>query len=406
MVADDERASTALRGNPADRKAFSGPSPSCMLNYNPCPLPKWVDWALINSTAMMARTSNTAPDTGFMPEHRWGLISLDNGVGMSEWGKRGAAQSTLEATSAKNCRALKKSGKVARCSIYHNLELALEWVESARRVMDKAHVDRGWFLCWPNGSVYNHATTLDNLTLAQHYIDWRNPEAAEYFIGAIVNSTLIDGVDATFADDREGVPDEHPELQPELHMTAADLTSLQFATQAAGQYLATSLAAVDKTCWDCIGGAQGERNQQPPGCFDSGGHGSGPCPGCTGGVLNCSTARGAACIEDMRRYCAPAMQGRGMFMSWDPSAGEDHNQTLAAFLVGRPPVAYLGGRLHDADWSPLFALDVGSPLGLCEERTPGVFSRAWSNGVAQLDCNTWQARLPFPSVKYNANKLV
>jgi hypothetical protein len=68
--------------------------------------------------------------------------------------------------------------------------------------MDKEHVDRGWFLRWPNGSVYNHATTLDNLTLNQHYRDWRNAEAMAYFVGAIVNSTLLDGVDATFTDDR------------------------------------------------------------------------------------------------------------------------------------------------------------------------------------------------------------
>ena len=83
-------------------------------------------------------------------------------------------------------------------------------------------------------------------------------------------------------------------------------------------------------------------------------------------------------------------------MAWDPSAAAVHNQTLAAFLVARPPVAFLGGRLHDADWSPLFALDVGVPLGLCEEGPPGVFSRAWSKGTATLDCNTWTARLPFP----------
>ena len=269
--------------------------------------------------------------------------------------------------------------------------------------MDKEHIDRGWFLRWPNGSVYNHVTMLDNLTLNQHYRDWRNAEAAAYFVGAIVNSTLLDGVDATFTDDREGVPDEHPELKPELNVTEANVATLQFATQTAGQYIATSLVAAGKTCWDCIGGTQGERNQQPPGCFDNRGPGSGPdtgpCPGCTGGLLNCSTARGAACIKDMRRYCAPSMQGRGMFMSWDPYSAKVHNQTLAAFLVSRPPVAYLGGRLHDADWSPLFALDVGTPLGLCEEQTSGVFSRKWTRGVATLDCNVWQASLPFVSLK-------
>jgi hypothetical protein len=106
-----------LGSNPADKKAFRGPSPSCMLNRNPCPVPDgWSDWALVNSTAMMARTSNT-PDRGFMPAHRWGLISLDNRVGIETWAANGVSRSTLEATSAANCRLLKQSGKVARCSI-------------------------------------------------------------------------------------------------------------------------------------------------------------------------------------------------------------------------------------------------------------------------------------------------
>lgn len=126
--------SKVLRGNPADHRAFAGPSPSCMLNHQPCPLPtSWVadigtaaaahNWALINSTAMMARASNTVPDTGFMPLHRWGLVSLDNGVGIATWAKHGATHASLEATSAANCLALKQQGRVHRCSIYHNLEL-------------------------------------------------------------------------------------------------------------------------------------------------------------------------------------------------------------------------------------------------------------------------------------------
>jgi hypothetical protein len=61
-------------------------------------------------------------------------------------------------------------------------------------------------------------------------------------------------------------------------------------------------------------------------------------------------------------------------------------------------------------------MDVGEPLGLCEE-TPllphsaslrfhqsrakskqlqsGVFSRKWSKGTVVLDCNTFDAKLPF-----------
>ena len=30
---------SAPGSNPADNQAFRGPSPSCMLNHNPCPLP-------------------------------------------------------------------------------------------------------------------------------------------------------------------------------------------------------------------------------------------------------------------------------------------------------------------------------------------------------------------------------
>ena len=40
----------------------------------------------------------------------------------------------------------------------------------------------------------------------------------------------------------------------------------------------------------------------------------------------------------MRRYCAPAMQNRGMFLEWDNGFNETttkfyHEQTAAAFLV-------------------------------------------------------------------------
>ena len=82
-------------------------------------------------------------------------------------------------------------------------------------------------------------------------------------------------------------------------------------------------------------------------------------------------------------------------MAWSPQAVMDHNQTIAGFLIARPPVAYLGGRLHDSDWSPLFALDVGRPLGLCQEGPTGVFTRQWSKGTARLDCSRWEAHLPF-----------
>lgn len=260
---------------------------------------------------------------------------------------------------------------MTRCGIYHNLELSLQWLESQRAVMDAAHVDLGWFLRFPgNGSVFHH----DIPEGKQWTIDWRNPRAAEYFVWSIVNATMQPGVDITFTDDREGVPCEHPEVQPDLNMSNDELADLQFATQEAGQYLATVLATQNRSCWDCIGGTQGEHNLRGP------------------------PSDAAQCASYMRSLCVPSMQGRGMFMAWDTRAA---NQTLAAFLITRPPIAFLGGRLDDHDWNPLFALDVGEPLdqALCQETDSRVFSRRWTEGTVSLNCNTFEAQLPFSNVE-------
>ena len=101
----------------------------------------------------------------------------------------------------------------------------------------------------------------------------------------------------------------------------------------------------------------------------------------------------------MRGSCNSTFQERPLLMrmSNDPAAA---TQTVAAFLVVRPPHAYLGWSWEsdDRDWNPLFLLQAGEPTGLCAEGAPGVFSRTWSEGVASLDCNTWTASLPFASL--------
>ena len=94
-----------------------------------------------------------------------------------------------------------------------------------------------------------------------------------------------------------------------------------------------------------------------------------------------------------------------MFMNWNSGWNQTnvtlyHSQTVAAFLVTRPPLAFIGASysLKDVDWDPLFGLDVGEPLGLCTEGPAGRFSRRWSKGSASLDCNTYTAALHFKSL--------
>jgi len=389
------------------------PSPSCMLSGNaslgnsttpaphPCPLPDgWdVDWSVVNSTALMS--TNPA---GFHPtNHSWGWVTLDWQANRQFWLDDDPKKTTCEAASARNCAALKRGGKVKRCTIYHNMELALEWLESNRAVMDQAHVNKGWFLRFKNGTVYDNVRQPPGggkgqpmPWLSQWFIDWRNEEAAAYFVGAIVNATFLEGVDGTFTDDSQGGGMEHPTLARSLGLSNASLRELSFATQQAGNYLATALAAAGKTCFDCVGGQvswTGESGVLPDGF----GYNQRPPP-----------EPAPQCTAWMRNYCAPGMQGRGMFMEWDVRNASRHTQTMAAFLVTRPPVGFVGsyimrgpgeaGPAHGAAFSPLFLLDVGEPLGLCSEAAPGVFTRRWSRGVATLDCNTFEATLAFKSL--------
>ena len=351
-------------------------SPSCMMNYFGCPLPVgWdVDWALFNSTiAMPEKGGAGVSDAGFEPApgHHWGAVSLDWQVGEGTWlNSSDYKSSTCEAVSAANCARLKASGAVKRCGIYHNVELALSWIESARAVMyDPAKA--GWFLQYTdgngtkNGTIYNQPRAEGD----QYFIDWRNAEAAAYFVASIVNVTVAYDVDLTFTDDRDGIPVEHPDLPGILRLSPEEVAEVQFATQAAGQWLATSLAAAGKTCWDCLGGYN----------------------------LGVRPVQGPTCATTMRALCDPAMQGRSMLMGYSgPDRAGPLNQSLAAFLVARPPIAFFGSRWQDDQWDPLFNLDTGVPTSLCVEAPAGVFSRAWSRGSASLDCNAWAATLDFP----------
>ena len=48
----------------------------------------------------------------------------------------------------------------------------------------------------------------------------------------------------------------------------------------------------------------------------------------------------ASCVAFMRHYCGAAMQRRSLMMG-APADGID-NQTLASFLIVRPPIAFVG----------------------------------------------------------------
>ena len=175
----------------------------------------------------------------------------------------------------------------------------------------------------------------------------------------------------TFTDDVTGVPAEHPNVQAKIGLSDAELADLQYNTLLTSQVLIDALALAGKGNWQAFGGQDG----------------TGPAPSA------------GSCAIFMREYCQPSYQGRMMFMGMDSSPA-NKEQVVAGFLVSRPPVAFLGWGWESGDekWDDIFLLQVGTPLGLCEEGPANVFTRKYTQGVAELDCNTWKASLPFPSL--------
>jgi hypothetical protein len=256
------------------------------------------------------------------------------------------------------------------------MELALEWLESQRAVMyDPLYA--GFFLRYPDAkgnklNVYNEPIAFGD----QFFWDFTNASAAGYFIQATMAVLNDPAVDGTFTDDVDGVPEEHPAVQKAINMTDAQLAQLQYATLATNMLLIEALVPNQKYNWQAFGAEDG---------------------------VNAGPTRGN-CAGWMRTMCDPAYQGRAMLMQMD-NAAANSNQTVAAFLITRPPHAYLGWgwESDDRNWNDIFYLQVGAPLtggaGLCAEGPSGVFMRAYSAGTAMLDCNAWSAKLPFPSLK-------
>eukprot|EP01052_Picozoa_sp_SAG31_P048234 SAG31_NODE_10002_length_1198_cov_1.023658_1_plen_307_part_01 len=163
--------------------------------------PTWTpNWNLTEST-----TIQPSGDSYFMPNHTWGLISLDWSVARSVWFKNGRNKTNCEEVSTEGCRKLKAAGKASKCFIYHNMELALEWEESQRKVMyDPTKAD--YFLQYTDGFAHKNGTIYqEDIQFGdQFFWDFTNPEAADYFISATVSSLNDPAVDGTFTDDVGG----------------------------------------------------------------------------------------------------------------------------------------------------------------------------------------------------------
>ena len=346
---------------------------SCSTNGTPCPPPSWAPrWELVDST--ICQPGGPSHTSGFfsMPaEQPWGLVSLDWTVALALWNRTGLHNGTVEAVSREGCRLLKANHSATRCFIYHNMELALESIESQRAAMypGEPHYDPALFLHYTTGPAAGRVYNERNTPGDQYFWNYTLDKTKAFFRDAVMASIAYPEVDGTFADDVNGVPDEHGHVPSALNLSAADIDVYRYHTSLANQMLVDAAIAAGKYVWAAFGAQDGV--------------GDGPT--------------NATCAAWMRARCTADWQrGRATTQAVDERA---FNQSLAAFLVTRGPWAFLGfGGVSDMrDWRSEFLWSVGEPTpagAVCAEAPAGVFSRQWTYGIAALDCNTWTARVP------------
>ena len=300
------------------------------------------------------------------PSQPWGLVSLDWSVAIDIWSKNGLHNGTIEATSREGARMIKAASPNTKVFIYHNMELALESMESQRAVMyDPSKAN--YFLQYTdgnrnkNGTIYNERSVPGD----QFFFDYRVPEAAEYYISSVLASIDYPETDGTFTDDVTGLPAEHASAPGRMKLSPAEVNDIQFATSVANGQLIDRAVAAGKYVWAAF------KNQD--------GVGAGP------------TAK--TCADWMRSRCTASHQTIATTQAFDTA---HVNVSIASFLVVRPPIGYLGfGWESDMrNWRPEFLWQVGEPQGLCAEGRPNIFSRAWTYGVASVDCNTFVGIVP------------
>ena len=251
------------------------------------------------------------------------------------------------------------------------MELALEVLETQRAVMydpTKSH----WFLQYTtngtkNGTIYN----ANNSRGDQFFWDYTVPEAVDYVVRSTVQAmgSAVGPVDGCFLDDATGLPDEHRNAPAAMNLTSAQVSQQRAATAVAHSKLDAAMLAAGKFNTNMFSGQWFEAQRN--------------CRMWMSSFCNSSNFASSAYFQEF-------------------SAGVNESQQVAAFLILSPAVAFIGWAFESDDRRcengvcEIFKLQPGVPMGGCVEESAGVFTRQWSNGKVELDCDAYIAKLPFP----------
>lgn len=171
---------------------------------------------------------------------------------------------------------------------------------------------KSYFIQWPNGSIYNQ-TIGSGL---QYVWNFSNPAAADYVISSTLADLADPAVDGSYMDDGPyGMPLENPIILQNINMSIATLAAYQKTAVMSYVKVMSGMVAAHKYSYQEMGwyGQYAAISQ-------------------------------TQCSSFMRELCKPEMQNHPLMMHAQSAPGSTVvlNQTIAAFLIARPPVAFIG----------------------------------------------------------------
>eukprot|EP01043_Picozoa_sp_COSAG02_P039380 COSAG02_NODE_3104_length_7366_cov_7.224302_5_plen_189_part_00 len=113
----------------------------------------------------------------------------------------------------------------------------------------------------------------------------------------------------------------------------------------------------------------------------------------------------ADCASTLRDSCRADSKQQTGALNYVPQTNKsgqtlgfkDFQEHLAAFLLMRGAHAWFGygwvGCSQNYTRPQELDRDYGTPLGICNETSPGVFERAWTKAHVQVDCNAWEGKI-------------
>lgn len=316
----------------------------------------------------------------FTQGSEFGLVSFDWSNAKDIWASNPNSKTNCSEMLVEQARRVKQDSPLTRVFVYHNFELALEWLANQREAMyDPAR--KGFFLQYQHGphkgEIYNEPQLHG---LKQYFWDFRNESAVEFWLNEVVSPQVCGSpyVDGIFTDDVNGDFQEHGRAVANMGLDREAVADIIEANQRAYDRILQALMKADGYNWQAFGAGDGVSGNPLP-------------------------TNQQSCAATMTKLCADAsLQTKPSL--WSAGRG-DHApsaQMVAAFMIVRGPHAWLGTgwqgcTAKDSTWQqhPLLQLDPGSPLSNCEHSKPGVFSRKYSRGTVSLDCNSFKAVLPF-----------